>query len=222
LSTCLKSQNNIKLKIQGGSPFNSAEINKDDIHNNRSGVSYLAKIFTNTKEASFLKVTFRTAEALEQDTRDHLECLPSTCFIQKKMLHLMSGYRNYAAEQLLPMQSQGNMKKPPNNIMMSCFNKIIDCLDILEVVAQVWQEDYFAPMGAATKRSIVEMMRLAEDFATRIYPVIFSDSFGYSANRRTETMAGDKQKYQERRDLIFCALRFNSTKAKQKQERPLE
>ena len=88
----------MKLKIQGGSPFNSAEINKDDIHNNRSGVKYIAKIFTNTKETSFLKVTFRQAEALEQDTRDHLECLPSTCLIQKKILLLMSGYRNYAAD----------------------------------------------------------------------------------------------------------------------------
>jgi hypothetical protein len=46
-------------------------------------------------------------------------------------------------------------------------------------------------MNINTKKSVLEQMRLAEDFATRIYPVIFSDGFGYRATHRTETAAGD-------------------------------
>lgn len=106
--------------------------------------------------------------------------------------------------------------------MMSCFNKMLDCLDILEVVVKVWHEDYFSTMSVDKKKSIVEMMRLADDFAIRIYPVIFSDGFGYSSSRRTETAVGDKSKYELRRSLLLAALRFNSAKAKVKVERPPE
>jgi len=51
------------------------------------------------------------------------------------MLWLVSGYRNYAAEQLLPQMATGNLKKPVGNIIMSCFTKILDCPDILETLS---------------------------------------------------------------------------------------
>lgn len=79
-------------------------------------------------------VSFKPSQYLEAETKYHLELLPSTCFIQKKLLNFVSGYRNYAAEQLLPSLATDSHKKPVGNIVMSNFPKVLDCPDILEVL----------------------------------------------------------------------------------------
>lgn len=108
------------------------------------------------------------------------------------------------------------MVQPPSNIMMSCFNKILDCPDILEVVVQVWKEDYFDKYTITQKKSIKEAKMRAEEFAIRIYPILFSDSFQYFASRRTETAAGNEQLLKHRKELVLHALRFNNDRATKK------
>lgn len=61
-----------------------------------------------------------------------MQFLPSTCLIQKKLLLFVSGYRNYAGQTLLKDSALGNFKQPGGNIVLSCFPKIIDNIDILE------------------------------------------------------------------------------------------
>ena len=61
--------------------------------------------------------------------------MPSTCFIQKKLLFLASGFRNYAAEKILSSSNVGILKKPSGNLVMSVFPKILDCPEIVELVA---------------------------------------------------------------------------------------
>lgn len=61
----------------------------------------LMKMF-NSNIKSTIIVSFKPLTSVEAETRLHLEMLPSTCLIQKKLLFFVSGYRNYAAEQLLP------------------------------------------------------------------------------------------------------------------------
>lgn len=106
------------------------------------------------------------------------------------------------------------MKQPSGNITMSCFNKILDCLDILEVVAQVYHEDHYQLMSVLQKKQITNHMKTAEDYATRIYPIIFADGFGYTASNRTETAVANQTKYELRKKLVLHALKFNNDKAR--------
>ena len=76
---------------------------------------------------------------------------------------------------------------------MSTFPKVYDCPDILEILAQVWQEDHLAQMTAVQKRSIDLMIHKMEEIMTRLYPVLFSVSFAYSAQNATESLCGDSK-----------------------------
>jgi hypothetical protein len=63
---------------------------------------------------------------------------------------------------------------------MSCFPKILDSPDILEMVAQIWHEDHFTALNATQKKSVELMITKMQDIVTRIYPVLFSSGFDYS------------------------------------------
>jgi len=131
---CEKDASKIKLQITGGSPLNNIAIGKEDIHTKRSGMKGFLKLFNNNIKSSLI-VSFKPLTAVEPETRLHLSMLPSTCLLQKKMLYLLSGYRNYAAEKLMNQSSVGLLKKPSGNVVMSCFPKILDCPDVLEIVS---------------------------------------------------------------------------------------
>ena len=83
-----------------------------------------------------------------------MQYLPSTCLIQKRILLFVSGYRNYAGQILLKESALGNFKQPGGNIVMCCFPKIIDNIDILESFAQYWSDDVLAQMPATSKKSV--------------------------------------------------------------------
>jgi len=72
------------------------------------------------------------------------------------------------------------LKKPTGNVVMSCFAKILDCPDILEVLASIWFEDHFSAMNANQKKSVELVMKKTEEIVTRIYPILFSDGFAYN------------------------------------------
>ena len=134
ISFCEKDQSKVRLEIKGGSPDNQLIISKEDLQTKRSGVKAFMKLL-NSNITSTLVVSFKPDKLLEPETKVHLEMLPSTCLVQKKMLNLVSGYRNYAADQLLPETLIGSLKQPMGNKIMSTFPKILDCPDLLEVVA---------------------------------------------------------------------------------------
>ena len=47
---------------------------------------------------SVIVVSSKQYSSLAVDEKVHLDCLPSTCLIQKKLLWFVSGYRNYAVD----------------------------------------------------------------------------------------------------------------------------
>lgn len=51
------------------------------------------------------------------------------------MLPIVCGFRNYAANKLLPQTQVGILKKPDGNVILSTFPKILDSPDVLETVA---------------------------------------------------------------------------------------
>ena len=78
-----------------------------------------------------------------------MQFLPSTCLIQKKILLFVSAYRNYAGKSLLKESTLGNFKQPGGSVTLSTFPKLIDNIDILEVLTAVWSEDIVATLTAA-------------------------------------------------------------------------
>ena len=64
----------------------------------------------------------------------------------------VSGYRNYAGDSLTKSQ-MGSYKQPGGSVVFSCFPKLIDNIDILEVLVKVWVEDVVATMTAPQKKS---------------------------------------------------------------------
>ena len=99
-------------------------------------------------------MSFKPEANLELETKFHMQFLPSTCMIQKKLLLFISGYRNYAGQSLLKDNTLGHFKKPGGSVALSCFPKIIDNIDILEQLVICWQEDVIAGMTPANKKSI--------------------------------------------------------------------
>lgn len=157
-------------------------------------------------------MSFKPSQYLEAETKYHLELLPSTCFVQKKLLNFVSGYRNYAAEQLLPSLATDSQKKPLGNIVMSSFPKILDSPDIVEVLAQFWWEDHMAPLNVAQKKSVELAMKKMEQVVNRIYPVLYSDEFEYRESEATQSMCGRASKLLQRKNLLTSAIRYQTGK----------
>ena len=218
LSTCERDVSKVKLEIQGGNPRNNIAIQKDDLQTKRTGINYLQKVFTTTATQSTLFVSFKPSQYLEAETKYHLELLPSTCFVQKKLLNFVSGYRNFAAEQLLPSLATDSQKKPVGNIVMSSFPKILDSPDIVEVLAQIWWEDHMAPLNVAQKKSVELAMKKMEQVVNRIYPVLYSDEFEYRESEATHSMCGRASKLLQRKNLLTSAIRHQTGKTKQSLE----
>ena len=99
LITCDRDVSKLRLEIFGGSPLNEVAISKDDILTKRSGMKAFVKLFNNNIKSTLI-VSFKPLASLEVETKLHLDMLPSTCLIQKKLLYFVSGYRNYAADLL--------------------------------------------------------------------------------------------------------------------------
>ena len=57
-------------------------------------------MFNNNIDSCII-ISLKPLANLETETRLHLEMLPSTCLLMKKILYILSGFRNYAAEKLI-------------------------------------------------------------------------------------------------------------------------
>ena len=90
----------LKLEVHGGSPTAQILIQESDVHTKRTGVQSILKIFS-SKITSQLSVSFKLATSLDPEIKLHMQFLPSTCLIQRKLLLFVSGYRNYAGRRLL-------------------------------------------------------------------------------------------------------------------------
>ena len=69
-----------KLAIKGGSPNAEMLIKDQDIHTNRTGMKYIMKVMQ-SKIQSQLTVSIRPHSKFTEETKMHLDLMPSTCFI---------------------------------------------------------------------------------------------------------------------------------------------
>jgi len=219
LNQCERELTKVKLEIKGGTPMNQIRIEDGDIHTKRSGMKGLLKMF-NSNIKSTLIVTIQPMSKIDDATRTHMEFLPSTCVVNKKLVSFVSGYRNYAAEILIRGSTGGSMKKPAGDVVMSTFPKIMDCPDVLEILAMCWTEDFIEKRSAVEKRSIELAVTKIKDYIQRLYPVFYAEDFGYQLSNITESACGDPQKMTARQTLTTSALRYNNKDAKKTVSKP--
>jgi hypothetical protein len=93
-----------KLAIKGGSPNAELLIKDADIHTNRSGIKYSIMKVVNNKISSQLTLEIRPHSKFSDETKFHMDLLPSTYFVPKRLLYFVSGFRNYLGEKLLVQQ----------------------------------------------------------------------------------------------------------------------
>lgn len=147
-----------------------------------------------------ITITTKSEKLLEEDTKVHMAMLPSTCLIHKKLIHFVSGFRNYAAKILLKEAQLGEFKKPGGNVAISCFPTILDNPDILEIFVKVWCEDVVNKWTTTQKKQFETLMRSADEYIQKVYPILFADGdddFHVSGNN-TESACGDDLKLQRR------------------------
>ena len=174
----------------------------------------------NSNIKSTLIVTILPMTKIDDATRSHMEFLPSTCVVHKKLVSFVSGYRNYAAELLIRSTTGGTMKKPIGDVVMSTFPKIMDCPDVVEILALCWTEDFVEKRSAVEKRSIELAVTKIKDYIQRLYPIFYAEDFGYQLSNITESACGDAPKMAARQTLITSALRYNNKDAKKAAAKP--
>src|SRR3569833_1914590 len=129
-----------KLPIKGGSPTAEVLIKGEDIHAKRSGLNYIIKAITYKVYLQII-VNVKPLNKFTEETKSHIDLMPSTCLIQKRHLYFVSGFRNYIGDKLLRDLSYSTLKHPEGDAVIAAFPKILDCPDICEVLVRVWAED---------------------------------------------------------------------------------
>jgi hypothetical protein len=70
-----------KLPIKGGSPTAEMIIKDSDVHTNRTGIMNQLKKVVTSKITSQLIVEVRPHTKFSEETKFHLDLLPSICFL---------------------------------------------------------------------------------------------------------------------------------------------
>jgi hypothetical protein len=125
-----------------------------------------------------LKIEITPIIRLPNDVRYHITMMPSTCLVQRSLLHFTSAYMNYKARKLLEEQQGGVFKKPSGDTVISCFPFIFDCPDIVETLSLIWREDVAPEMKRAnSEMDVAWIIKRMKDYICRLYSIIYSTSF---------------------------------------------
>ena len=76
-------------------------IKDSDVHTTRTGIKHSIMRVVNSKISSQLTLNIRPHTKFTDDVKYHMDMLPRTCFLPKRLLYFMSGFRNYLGEKLL-------------------------------------------------------------------------------------------------------------------------
>jgi len=147
--------------------------------------------------------------------------MPSLCLVHKRLLHFVSGFRSYAGQILLKDVGLGQVRQPGGNVAIASFPHIIDNPEIIEIFVAHWWE-IFNKMTAKEKFNVQVISDAAKEQIWRIYPILFSDGENsFPLGHPTDSSIGDLNKYENRKNLIISALKFDSNLKKNKMK-PIE
>lgn len=97
------------MEIKGGTPNSEMVIKESDVHTKRAG---LLNNILNTKIKSQLKIKVVGLASVEKDVKFHMDFLPSTCLIHKRLVHFLSGYRNTVGRELFKASFNRSLSNP--------------------------------------------------------------------------------------------------------------
>ena len=104
--------------------------------------------------------------------------MPSTALLHSEMLLMLSGFVNYKAKSLLAERvSSPFFRKPPGDVVISNFPKMLDCPDINQEMSKIWKEDVATKLSGSVAKNIDQAIMHMENFVTRLYPVLYSVEF---------------------------------------------
>ena len=158
-----------------------------------------------------LEVQVTPFEDLADDTKFHLNLMPSTCLLYGTLLHFMSGFMNYKADALLSQSSStgGQFFKPGGDVVIANFHKLIDCPDICLTLAKIWLDDVVPRLQGSSSKDIEYCVQRMEDFVTRMYTVLYCEEFRkLDALGSHHSAITDKSSYDHRVKLVNSALRY--------------
>lgn len=141
-------------------------IKEDEIKEGKKRSNLLSGMFTSSDNKSHIMITVKQEKALEPDIKVHMALLPSTCLVHKRLIHFVSGFRNYAAKILLKEMNLGEFKQPDGNVSISCFPFVMDNFDILDIFLTCWNEEVMNQKGMKTeieRQNIDSLMRRADE-----------------------------------------------------------
>ena len=75
-----------------------------------SSKGLLGGLLGSSSNTSLLHISTKQWKGLEEDTKLHMQMLPSICLVHKRLIHFVSGFRNYAGQKLLKESSLGEFK----------------------------------------------------------------------------------------------------------------
>jgi hypothetical protein len=110
-------------------------------------------------------------------------------------------------------------RKPDSDIILVMFSKILDNIDIIEKLAQIYQEDFWEPMKNKDAKTC-DLQAITEktcEIITRLYPILYAQEFKLSETTGTDSACCDPELYAKRQELINSALRHGVVGAKVKQ-----
>jgi hypothetical protein len=191
------------MQIKGGSPDMVIEL---DPCNFTDGMSWFKKMKRGTI-IQRLKVKLRYFESFSEEGKFNICMLPSTCIINKKMIHFLSGYRNYLAKKLCKeLTDNAGFSLPTGNHVIKTFPFIVDNPDVCEKFLLEWHQNVSKKIPKTSKKNLDILTTKAEAYISRIYLVRYSDSFGVEEGKEFESAAGDEVKLKAREDLIKYSL----------------
>jgi len=110
----------------------------------------------------------------------------------------VSGFRNYLGEKFLKdggpnggSSSLLTFKKPEGDAIITSFAKILDCPDIVEILAPIWAEDVLNTLNSKQKVNIEYIILKTKEVIRKLYPVLYAEEFQFKESSSTSSAAGD-------------------------------
>ncbi len=175
------------LNINGGSPDQPLPVDPFDF---QEGLGYFKKMRRGTIK-SRIKVDLRYFKAFSKEGKHYISMLPSTCVINKKLMHFLAGYRCYQAKTLCKetTDSSGFVVASGDHILMT-FPFVIDNPDIREKIVVEWHNNVSKGIPKSTKSSQKSMnyiVEKSEAYISRIYLIKYADNFNMVEGKEFES-----------------------------------
>ena len=201
-----KKKKNHVCEIKGGSPDFPIDLDK---YNFTEGMGFFHKI-RRGNIIQQLKLDVRYFESFSSEGKYNIAMLPSTCVINKKLMHFVTGYRNYLAKKLCKESTENaGFTVPAANHVIKTFPFILDNPDVCEKFLDEWHNNVVKKMPKASQKNLKFMTDKAEAYISRMYLVRYSDKFKVEEGKEYISAAGDEITMKSREDLIKHALNID-------------